>query len=40
MIAPAALAKLAHKTGEKGMARAAASRNIIHCVSISSFSQK
>lgn len=32
MVAPAAMAKLAHETGEKGIARAAAARNIIHCV--------
>ncbi|KAJ6132948.1 Aldolase-type TIM barrel [Penicillium samsonianum] len=32
MVAPAAMAKLAHETGEKGIARAAAARNIIHCI--------
>ncbi|KAJ5816722.1 Aldolase-type TIM barrel [Penicillium robsamsonii] len=32
MVAPAAMAKLAHETGEKGLARAAAARNIIHCI--------
>jgi L-lactate dehydrogenase (cytochrome) len=40
MVAPAALAKLAHETGEKGIARAAASKDIIHCVSFSRISQK
>lgn len=40
MVAPAALAKLAHETGEKGLARAAACKEIIHCVGPSGMSQK
>ncbi|KXG45836.1 Aldolase-type TIM barrel [Penicillium griseofulvum] len=32
MVAPAAMAKLAHETGEQGIARAAAARDIIHCI--------
>ncbi|KAJ5210462.1 Aldolase-type TIM barrel [Penicillium cf. griseofulvum] len=32
MVAPAAMAKLAHEAGEKGIARAAAARNIIQCI--------
>ncbi|KAJ5154259.1 Aldolase-type TIM barrel [Penicillium coprophilum] len=34
MVAPAAMAKLAHETGEKGIARAVATRKIIHCIAI------
>ncbi|OQE37111.1 hypothetical protein PENCOP_c010G01833 [Penicillium coprophilum] len=32
MVAPVAMAKLAHETGEKGIARAVAARNIIYCI--------